>query len=169
MITRRVAGLYRSRALAEAAAARLTAASFESIEIAEENPPAGSEPGVFDRLARLLAPEGTGAERGFTVGLSAPLERVDAAAVALEQDADRVEIAAPPRIAEQVVELTETAEQLIVETEPVLVEEIVMRVQAREHVEQIHDSARRTEVEVERFGPGGAPSPDEAQIGSIPK
>jgi hypothetical protein len=32
-----------------------------------------------------------------------------------------------------------------------------MRVQARERVEDVHDTVRRTEVEVERFGPDGEP------------
>ncbi len=158
MSARRVAGLYRSRALADEAAARLAAAGFapDAVRIAEEAPPPGAEAGVFDRLARLLAPEGAPAERGVVVALDAPLERVDAAAIALEAGADRVEIAPPPRIGEHLVELTETAEELIVETEAVLVEEIVMRVQAREHVQHIHDTVRRTEIEVERFGPEGS-------------
>jgi hypothetical protein len=157
MTQRRVAGFYRGRALAEEAAARLAGAGFarDTIQIAEEAPPAGAEPGVFDRLARLLAPEGQSVERGLVVAVSAPLEQVDAAAIALEAGADRVEIAPPPRIAEHVIELSETAEELIVRTEPVLVEEIVMRVQAREHIEEIQDTVRRTEVEVERFGPDG--------------
>jgi hypothetical protein len=156
MTLRRVSGVYRSRAQAEEAAARLAAAGFQpgAIVVADEAPPAGAQPGVFDRLARLLAPEG-GGETGSVVSLDVALEQVDVAARALEAGADRVEMSAPPRIGEQVIELSETAEELIVEKQPVLVEEIVMRVQARERVEDVHDTLRFTEVEVERFGPDG--------------
>ena len=158
MSGRRVAALYRSRSLAEEAAERLAGAGFDrsAILIAEEAPPPGAEPGVFDRLAKLLVPEGAAGERGFVVSVEAELDRIDRAATALEASADRVEIAPPPRLAEQVVEMTETAEELLIEKQPVVVEEIVMRVQAREHVEHVHDTVRRTEVEVERFGPDEA-------------
>jgi hypothetical protein len=158
MRKRRVSGLYRSRAQAGEAAARLVAAGFApaEIEIAEEAPPPGAEPGVFDRLARLIGSE-KGAETGSVVSLDVPTGRVDVAAIALEAGADRVEISPPPRLAEQVVELSETAEELVIEKQPVLVEEIVMRVQARERVEDVHETVRRTEVEVERFGPDGEP------------
>jgi hypothetical protein len=152
---RRVSGLYRSRALAEEAAARLAGAGLKaaSISIAEQGGEEEAEAGMFDRLARLLVPEAGAQELGFLVGAAVPTEQIDAAAIALENGAERVEIEPPVRIAEQVVELSETAEELIVEKQPVVREEIVMRVQAREHVEHIHDTVRRTEVEVERFGP----------------
>jgi uncharacterized protein (TIGR02271 family) len=108
---------------------------------------------MFDRLATMLAPEGAAREEGFVVSTEVAPDRIDAAAVALEAGAERVEIAPPPQLAEQVVEISESAEELIVEKRAVVHEEIVMRVQAREHVHDIHDTVRRTQVEVERFGP----------------
>ncbi len=154
MSVRRLTGLYRSRALADEAAQRLAAAGLGPAEVAQEAL-AESQAGVFDKLARLLAADSQAAARGFVVQLSAPLGRVEEAAIALEPGADRVEVSAPPQIAEQVIELSETAERLVVDTEPVLVEEIVMHVQARERTQDVHDTLRRTEVEVERFGPDG--------------
>jgi stress response protein YsnF len=62
---------------------------------------------------------------------------------------------APREIGEQTFIFRETAEQLVVEKEIVVREEIVMRRTAEEHVEVVHDTVRRTEVEVERFGPDG--------------
>jgi hypothetical protein len=152
-MTRRVSAVYRSRALAQAAAERLTAAKLggSSLRIAEQEAPAEAQSGMFDRLAQMLSPDGTGLEHGFTVSVEVPSEQVDAAAIALEPGAERVEMVAPPRLTEQVVELSETAEKLILEKQAMVREEIVMRVQTREQVQDIHDVVRRTEVDVERI------------------
>jgi stress response protein YsnF len=109
---------------------------------------------MFDRLAKMIAPEVPAGDRGYLVTTQVAPERIDVAARALEAGAERVEIAPPPRLDEHVVELSETVEELVIEKEAVLREEIVMRVQAKEHVQHVHDTVRRTEVEVERFGPG---------------
>jgi stress response protein YsnF len=77
------------------------------------------------------------------VGVQVAPEQVDTVARALEAGAERIEMSTPPRFGEDVVvELSETAEQLIVEKETVLREEIVMRVQAKERVEEIYDTVR---------------------------
>ena len=154
-MARRVSAFYSSRALAEEAAARLTASASggAQVSISEQGLPDGAEPGMFDRLAQMIAPEGAARERGYVVAAEVPPDRIDAAAIALEAGAERVEIAPPLQLSEHVVELSETAEELVVEKEAVVREEIVMQVQARERVEEIHETLRRTEVDIERFGP----------------
>ena len=155
-MARRVAAFYRNRALADEAAGRLAGAGLDagSIDVSEESAAAEAQPGMFDRLAKMIAPVGGAGDRGYVVSAQVPPERIDAVAKALEAGAERVEIAPPPRLDEHVVELSETAEELVIEKEAVLREEIVMRVQAKDHVQHVHDMVRRTEVEVKRFGPG---------------
>ncbi len=155
-MARRVAAFYPSRALADEAAVRLMAAGVEAsaISISPRGAGAEAQPGMFDRLAKMIAPEGAARDSGYVVSTTVAPERIDAAAIALEAGAERVEIAPPPQLAEHVIELSESAEELVVEKQAVLREEIVMRVQAKEHVQHIHDTVRRTEVEIERFGPG---------------
>lgn len=159
---RRVSALFRSRALADAAAGRLAAAGYADASIVSvgQGGANDAQPGMFDRLAKLIAPEGGPRESGFLVSVDADPDAIDAAAVALEQGSERVEITAPPRLTEQVVEVAEIAEQLVVEKQPVLREEIVMRVEAREHVEDVHETVRRTEAEIERFVAGDASRAD---------
>jgi hypothetical protein len=50
----------------------------------------------------------------------------------------------------------ETAEQLVVEKEAFVREEVVLRKLVENHVEEIEDRVKRTEVEVERISPGEA-------------
>jgi hypothetical protein len=156
-MARRVSAFYGNRALADEAAARLAATGVDAagIDLSEHGAPADAEAGMFDRLAKMIAPEGSAGERGYVVSAQAAPELIDAAAMALEVGAERVEIAPPPRLDEHVIELSETAEELVIKKEAVLREEIVMRVQAKDHVQHVHDTVRRTEVEVERFGPDG--------------
>ncbi|HEX8442539.1 MAG TPA: DUF2382 domain-containing protein [Allosphingosinicella sp.] len=156
-MARRVSAFYRSRALADEAAARLAASGVDAaaISVSEQRDGAEAQAGMFDRLAKMIAPEGAAQDTGYVVSTQVAPERIDSAAMALEVGAERVEIAPPQRLAEHVVELSETAEELVIEKHAVLREEIVMRVQAKEHVQHIHDTLRRTEVEVERFGPSG--------------
>lgn len=153
-MARCVSALYRSRALADEAAARLAAAlpTGGMPSVTEQGGAEAAEPGMFDRLATMLVPEGA-RESGFMVAMDVAADWIDAAALALEAGAERVEIAAPPRLADQVIELSESAEELVVEKQPVVREEIVMRVQASTRVEHVRDTVRRTEVDVERFGP----------------
>jgi uncharacterized protein (TIGR02271 family) len=54
------------------------------------------------------------------------------------------------------IEMTETAEEAVVAKEARVKEEVVVRKTAEEHVEQIDDTVRRTEVDVDRGGTGGS-------------
>jgi uncharacterized protein (TIGR02271 family) len=56
--------------------------------------------------------------------------------------------------AERTIELTETAEEAVVGKSARVVEEVRVGKEATEHAEQIHDTVRRTEVEVEEITPG---------------
>lgn len=147
---RSVTDLYNSHAEAEAVRARLIAIGLDPAGIRTMGESNGAEPGVFDTLAPLIVPGGQSPVR-----LTAEVEPDQ-----LEQAARIVEGAeagedAPREIGEQTFIFRETAEQLVVEKEIVVREEIVMRRTAEEHVEVVHDTVRRTEVEVERFGPDG--------------
>ena len=54
---------------------------------------------------------------------------------------------------ERTIELTETAEEAVVGKSAQVVEEVRVGKVATERTEQIHDSVRRTEVEVEEMAP----------------
>lgn len=52
---------------------------------------------------------------------------------------------------ERTVEMRETAEEAVVAKEARVVEEVVVRKDVDEHVEHVHDTVRRTDVDVERI------------------
>ena len=55
---------------------------------------------------------------------------------------------------DQTIELTETAEEAVIGKNARVVEELVVGKNATERTEHIHDTVRRTEVEVEEVAPG---------------
>lgn len=55
---------------------------------------------------------------------------------------------------DRTIELTETAEEAVVGKTARVVEEVRVGKEASEHAERIHDTVRRTEVEVEEVAPG---------------
>jgi uncharacterized protein (TIGR02271 family) len=61
--------------------------------------------------------------------------------------------------ADQTIEVTETAEQALVNKTARVVEEVALRKIGSEHVETVHDKIRRQQVEIERLGPDGRPIP----------
>jgi uncharacterized protein (TIGR02271 family) len=70
---------------------------------------------------------------------------------------DRPLTGAPGRaFEEQTVELTESAEEPVVEKRARVVEEVVIGKDVREREETVRERVRRTDVEVERTGGGGA-------------
>jgi uncharacterized protein (TIGR02271 family) len=62
---------------------------------------------------------------------------------------DRPLTAADDAFREQVIEATETREEAVVAKEARVVEELTIRKDAAEHIETVHDTVRRTEVEVD--------------------
>lgn len=57
---------------------------------------------------------------------------------------------------DRTIELTETAEEAVVSKNAQVVEEVLVGKQASEHVETIHDTVRKTEVDVEQVPATGA-------------
>jgi stress response protein YsnF len=60
---------------------------------------------------------------------------------------------------ESVIELSETAEEVVASKEAQVVEEAVVSKGVTEHAETVKDTVRRTEVEVEKLPPGQAGHP----------
>jgi uncharacterized protein (TIGR02271 family) len=60
---------------------------------------------------------------------------------------------------EQTIELTETAEEAVVSKKAFVVEEVRVRKETMERAEQIHDTVRHTEVELEEIVPEQGRSP----------
>jgi hypothetical protein len=151
---RSVTAVYTSRVEAEAVRARLTTLGLDpsDISIAPDRGEAG-EPGIFDHLTKLLAPEAPASK--FRVSAEVEDELAEEAGRIVEAGAPGGRFAPPREITEQTFIFRETAERLVVDKEMAVREEIVMRRSADEHVEVIHDSVRKTEVEVERFGADG--------------
>jgi hypothetical protein len=151
---RSVTALYKSQAEAEAVRARLTSIGIDptGIHIMEETDRA--EPGLFDKLARLILPDGASAS--FRLAAEVEPEQIEQAGRIVEEGAAAGQVA-PREISEQTFIFRETAEQLVVEKEIAVREELVMRRTAEEHVEVVHDTVRMTEVQVERFGRDGRP------------
>ena len=57
---------------------------------------------------------------------------------------------------DRTIEMNETTEELEVSKEARVVEEVALRKTVQEHEEQVKDTVRRTEVEVEKIKPGSA-------------
>jgi hypothetical protein len=155
-MSRQVTALFRNRAEAEAVRARLTGIGIDParINILDENIQSGEDGapqlGVFDRLAQLILPEGAAGRFRLTADVDP--EQLEEAGRIVEAGASGGALQAPRELREQTFIFRETAEQLVVEKEMAVREEIVMHRTAQERVETLHDTVRRTEVEVEWFG-----------------
>lgn len=158
---RSVTALYRSRAEAESSRARLTAIGIDPAGITIEDEDAGSDApqggGIFDRLAAQLVP-GTAAPGRFRLSAEVEPEQLDAAAEMLEQDRKQQAGAGAQAGEDPFVERTyvfrEVSEEMVVEKQLVFSEEVVLRKDVESHVEEIHETVRRTEVEIEELPPG---------------
>lgn len=151
---RSVTAVYPSRAEAEAVRARLTTLGLDPARISiEADRGEAGEPGIFDHLTKLLAPEAPASK--FRVTAEVEEEQADEAGRIVEAGAPGGRFAPPREITAQTFIFRETAEKLVVDKEVAVREEVVMRRSADEHVEVVHDSVRRTEVDVERFGADG--------------
>ena len=63
---------------------------------------------------------------------------------------DRAVIDTDLAFGDRSIELTETAEEAVISKSSHVVEEVLVSKQASEHVETIHDTVRKTEVEIEQ-------------------
>ncbi len=79
-------------------------------------------------------------------------EHVNVDRIAVDRPVTNADLAFQDRT----VELTETAEEVVVAKEARVVEEIVLSKDATSHVETVHDTVRHTEVEIEELPGTGA-------------
>lgn len=159
---RRITATYSSRDQAETVRGRLDRIGVDPARITISDERAGPNGGgIFDKLAELIAPTAVSQPRWL---LSAEVEpdQIDAATWAIEAGERWVE--PEGRLEPRTFIFRETGEKLVIEKEAIVREEVVLARSADVHVEEIHDVVRRTEADVERFGPGS-----DDQKGSIPK
>jgi hypothetical protein len=120
---------------------------------APADPAPGGPKGIFDHLAEyLLQQPGPDAEPS-----SAPVQQPEALAQPeVEQSPPHEPLPAAigdTEMRSQELVFPETAEQLVVEKEAFVREEVVLSRLVKEHVEEIEDRVKRTEVEVQRLSP----------------
>lgn len=146
---------YETRELAEAARQELIAIGMDAANVTVDDPL--EKPGMFDHLAKALAPDRAADTSGGSYRLRAqvPAERARQAALVLGKPAPD----AGPR--EQVFEFPETREELMAEKRPYVREEVVLRREEREDVADIHDTLRHTEVEIEEIPAAQARPPED--------
>ena len=146
-----VTASFSNRQEAEAARERLVGAgvSLSAIDIRE--PAAGEQggaAGIFDQLAGFLAPGKSASASDYIVTAEVDSERLAAATGALQTEAQRREA-----LQGRTYEFVETAEELVIEKQVFVHEEVVLRRTAEERIEEVSETVRRTEVEVERIEP----------------
>ncbi len=157
-MTPSITATFATRDEAEAARARLIAGGVDpaGIDLAEQGHEA-SGGGLFDQLTEHLAPGRLSRPDAYLLTAEVSSGELDAATRAIEPPASGQEPpAASPgslSIEDRFYEFIETAEELAIEKQLVVREEIVLTNRAHEHVEQVIDTVRRTEVEIERIEP----------------
>lgn len=146
----------------EAGPAAPTEPGASAAETAQRTTASGDEvtmPVVEERMRVGKRPVARGGVRVYTRTHEEPVE----AQVPLREEHVRVERRAVDRplseaeastASEQEIEMTETAEEPVVAKEARVVEEVSVGKDVEEHVETVHDTVRRSEVEVERLGSG---------------
>ena len=150
---REVSGSYDRLAQAQAVRARLEAIGVDPGAISVEERGADAEgKGIFDSLADYLLAEGNDRPGAFLVSAQVSPEQFDAAARIVQRGDDAPDDQGP--FAPRFFVFPEHAERLDIAREVVVREEVILSKLVREHVEEIHDTVRKTEVEVERFSAG---------------
>ncbi|HEX8256117.1 MAG TPA: DUF2382 domain-containing protein [Allosphingosinicella sp.] len=158
---RSVNAQFESRAEAEAAAARLERSHLAPedlrIDVLNSAVPAGAEPGLFDRFADWLLPR-QGRPRRFRVSANVDEPQADEAIRILhEEPVQPIILTGGGGFGGGVVEMAETAEEIVVTKQAVVREEVVLTREATECAETVHDTLRHTEVEVKRIAPPPPP------------
>jgi hypothetical protein len=116
-------------------------------------PLTGSQKGVFDHLAEYLLQQPP-----LTPGASAPSRQPSEALAPPADEQPPAQELVPTSVGRtdmrpQELVFRETAEQLVVGKEAFVREEVVLSKLVEEHVEEIRDRVKRTEVEIERISP----------------
>jgi hypothetical protein len=160
MMSPGIRAAFDTREEAEAAQARLIArgidpAGIELVGHSAAKPTSGR--GIFDQLTNYLAPGQVKTPGAFLLSAEVMPEQLEAATRALKHqggEGDPISTAAAPALIEdKTYEFLETAEELVVEKQLFVREEVVLSKSAAEHVEEVFDTVRRTEVEIERIDP----------------
>ena len=143
-----VTASFPNRQEAEAARDRLIGSKLAlgPVSIQEPSGDGAASAGIFDQLAGFLAPGKSRLPSDYIVTAEVDSKDLEAATFALEPDERRNQWRQ-----DRTYEFVETAEELVIEKELFVHEEVVLRRTAEEHVEQISETVRRTEVEVERI------------------
>lgn len=164
-----VRAAFDTREEAEAAQARLVASGVypAGIQLLQQGlDGAASGRGLFDQITNLLAPEQVRTPGAFLLSAEVLPDQLERATRALEGSADEkgpnVAATPEPRIEDRTYDFIETAEELVVEKQLFVREEIVFSKSSEEHVEEVFDTVRRTEVEIERLEPAAAGATDQS-------
>jgi len=155
---RTVTARYDSREAADEAGEALRAIGVPADGISIREPV--RQPGMFDHLARMLAPAQAADPKDGAYHLSAevPQERVAQAMLILGGASTSGAGATGP--SDQIFEFPETREELRVEKQPFVREEVVLRKEIVERVAEVHGTLRHTEVEVEEIAPPPVAEPE---------
>ena len=157
-MTPSITATFETEGEAKAARAPLIAGGVDpaGIHLAEQRQGV-SRGGLFDQLTEQLAPGRSGRPDAYVLTAEVPTGQLDAATRAIERPtAAQGPPAASPvaaRLEDRTYEFIETAEELVIEKQLFVREEIVLTNRAHEHVEDVIDTVRRTEVEIERIEP----------------
>ena len=168
-MTRDLTHVYESRSEAEAARRRLEAVGVpqQAISIQDQAQAAHAAPEEGEETASYTLPEEPERLSAFMLRARVSDEQAEAVSAILEgrpaMNEPSAAADAPPALNEQTFEFTETAEELVVEKELFIREEVVLTKRAENKVQQIDDSVRRREVEVERIAPQEAVQTDPAR------
>lgn len=158
-MTREVSGSYDTRAEAEAVRARLEAIGIDARAIQLQERTGGADSGgkgLFDHLADYLLSDSARRPGAFLVSATVSPDQLDAAAIIVRAGDSAPAGAEANPFAPRTFVFPEHAERLEISKEVVVREELILKKLIDEHVAEIRDTVRRTEVEVERFSAPGS-------------
>ena len=151
-----VTASYDSREAADQAREALRSIGVPAAGISIREPV--QQAGVFDHLARMIAPDKAADTSGEGYRLSAEIAPERIAQAMLILGAAGTSGAAAHPGPEQIFEFAETREELRVEKRTVVSEEVVLRKQVKERIADVSGTVRRTEVEIEQIPAPSAPA-----------
>jgi hypothetical protein len=158
----RVTATFEDRRQAERVRERLITIGVDPADVRlQDERAATGGPGVFDKLAELLAPT-VAAKPRWLLEADVEPDLLDTARSALQGGEHWV--ASEGRLEPRTYVFRETGERLIVEKETIVREEVVLAPRIETRTEQFHDTVRTMDAEVERLEPASS-----GQNGSMPK
>lgn len=152
-MTRLLTATYENRQDAERVRERLTGLGVDPARIRVQDERIGADPkatGIFDTLAQLIAPAAASRPRWQLLADVEPA-LFEPATGALHAGTHWAE--PEGRLEPRTFIFRETSERLVIEKEVRVREEVILSRHAEVHVEEVHDSVRRMEADVERLTP----------------